>query len=187
MNRKFKCVCLAALASFVLQIIDFDDEPSSKLTTNPLNNFPSADQDTLIIGDGIEHTMWFMRVSDTHLSMYFDQTRKPDLMRLCTEVIDIVKPSLVLATGDLTDSRSRLPLGTHQNEQDWKMYRDVKPSSQWLLFEVYCSNDDTIEFCNKHGNRQHDQRKAKPKLNLVHSDLSFNQQFNSMGPLISRI
>ena len=109
----------------MFQVVDFEDEPSNALTANISNNFPSADQDTLIIGDGIKHTMWFMQVSDTHLSIYFDQTRKPDLMRLCTDVVDIIKPSLVLATGDLTDARSRGPLGSLQNEAEWKMYQEV--------------------------------------------------------------
>ena len=117
-------LCIVAFVSIIFQLVDLDNEQPNAITANLPNNYPSADQDTLIIGDGIEHTMWFMQVSDTHLSVYFDQTRKPDLMRLCTEVIDIVKPSLVLATGDLTDARSRI-LGSHQNEQEWKMYQDV--------------------------------------------------------------
>lgn len=67
----------------------------------------------------------FFQISDLHLSVHFDPTRKPDFYRFCTEVVDTIKPSVILATGDLTDARTRGPMGSKQYEEEWRMYADV--------------------------------------------------------------
>ncbi|RWS29515.1 hypothetical protein B4U80_11084, partial [Leptotrombidium deliense] len=68
-------------------------------------------------------------ISDIHLSKYFDPKRKPDFFKFCTEVVDAIKPSVVLATGDLTDSRTKDPLGSTQYEEEWISYADVLKTS----------------------------------------------------------
>ena len=61
--------------------------------------------------------------------MHFDLSRKDDLRSFCTEVIDIVRPKVVVASGDLTDSRSKDPLGSGQYEQEWIWYHEVLTST----------------------------------------------------------
>ena len=51
--------------------------------------------------------------------------RGTDLLRFCTEVIDIIKPKLVIHTGDITDSRTKQPMGSEQHEEEWIEYRDI--------------------------------------------------------------
>lgn len=116
-------LCLAAFISFVLQIVTFDEEPL--ITSNVTANYPPPDLDPVVLDDKLNHLMWFMQVSDTHLSIYFDPKRMPDLKRLCTEVVDVIKPSVVLATGDLTDARTPGPFGSEQHEREWQMYQEV--------------------------------------------------------------
>ena len=99
--------------------------------------------DLIRIDDKLRHTFWFIQVStqlipnsvlnsdiclqisDLHLSIHFDPKRGPDLEKFCTKHIDIIKPSVVLATGDLTDSRTRDPMGSTVFEKEWIMYWNV--------------------------------------------------------------
>ncbi|CAG2162684.1 unnamed protein product [Oppiella nova] len=62
------------------------------------------------------------QISDLHLSVHFGPKRAPDLEQFCKEYIDIMKPSVVLATGDLTDARTRDPMGSRVFEEEWLMY-----------------------------------------------------------------
>ncbi|RWS02814.1 transmembrane protein 62-like isoform X2 [Dinothrombium tinctorium] len=64
-------------------------------------------------------------ISDLHLSIYFDFNRKKDFHKFCTQVISIIKPSLVLASGDLTDAIMRSYFASDQIEKEWIWYREV--------------------------------------------------------------
>lgn len=71
-----------------------------------------------------------LQISDIHISLHFDPSRKDDLRKFCTEVVDIIRPKVVVASGDLTDSRSRDPLGSGQFEQEWIWYSEILNSTK---------------------------------------------------------
>lgn len=105
-----------------LRVVDVD----IKWSTKEVNE--SVIKNDLQIGDDTNHIFVFMQISDIHLSVVFDPTRGPDLYRFCTEVIDIVNPKVVLATGDLTDARAgmaRFAFGSYQVKEEWEMYHGV--------------------------------------------------------------
>lgn len=64
------------------------------------------------------------------MSVHFDPGRKTDLETFCNSVVDTVKPSVVIASGDLTDSRTLSPLGSDQIEQEWIWYHQVLNSTR---------------------------------------------------------
>ncbi|EAT47735.1 AAEL001191-PA [Aedes aegypti] len=79
----------------------------------------------LKLDDDPRHVMWFLQISDIHISLYKDPSRVPHLIEFCNRTVDIIRPSVVLASGDLTDAKTANFLGSKQHEQEWRWYRDV--------------------------------------------------------------
>lgn len=77
----------------------------------------------------ININFFFSQISDIHLSVYFDRGRKDDFIIFCNEVVDAIKPSVVIASGDLTDSRTKEPFGCDQFEEEWTWYWEALNSS----------------------------------------------------------
>ncbi|XP_044521032.1 transmembrane protein 62 isoform X2 [Gracilinanus agilis] len=76
-------------------------------------------------GDKNTGILWGLQISDLHISKYFDRGRVTDLEKFCSETVDIIRPVIVLVTGDLTDSLKRDHLGTMQHEAEWQAYQNV--------------------------------------------------------------
>ncbi|CAG2183394.1 unnamed protein product, partial [Oppiella nova] len=98
------------------------DEDTARHKRYSAHQSVSVDSDGVTIDDSLRHTFWFIQISDLHLSVHFGPKRAPDLEQFCREYIDIMKPSVVLATGDLTDARTRDPMGSRVFEEEWLMY-----------------------------------------------------------------
>ncbi|XP_066198327.1 transmembrane protein 62 isoform X2 [Saccopteryx leptura] len=89
-------------------------------------------------GPGPGNVFWGLQISDIHLSRFHDPGRAVDLEKFCSETIDIVQPALVLATGDLTDAKTKDLLGSRQQEVEWQTYygilkkTKVMEKTKWL-------------------------------------------------------
>ncbi|XP_071480961.1 transmembrane protein 62-like [Diadema antillarum] len=75
-------------------------------------------------GDGPDNLFWFVQISDIHLTSVpnvMKATRARDFKIFCTDYLKIIQPTLVLATGDLTDGAPN----SSENIEDWLMYHKV--------------------------------------------------------------
>ncbi|ETN59868.1 transmembrane protein 62 [Anopheles darlingi] len=113
-------IFVANLAS----LIGMDKQLSSRLEA-ALNEGHNQEHRQLRLDDGPGHLMWFLQISDIHISKYLDPTRVPHLVEFCNRTVDIIRPSVVLASGDLTDAKTSNFLGSQQHEQEWRWYFEV--------------------------------------------------------------
>lgn len=70
------------------------------------------------------------QISDIHISIFHDPARVTDLRIFLTQTVDAIKPSVVLASGDLTDARDKDSIGSRQYEQEWRIYHDLVKSTR---------------------------------------------------------
>lgn len=89
------------------------------IDTDQLNYKQLRQQWTL--KDDPKNLFWFLQISDLHLSKFKDPSRVTDFKKFCTETVEVVKPKVILASGDLTDAKGKI-YGSQQYAEEWKAY-----------------------------------------------------------------
>ncbi|XP_043665127.1 transmembrane protein 62-like isoform X1 [Vespula pensylvanica] len=77
------------------------------------------------IRESPDHLIWFIQITDIHISIFQDPGRIIELQEFCNVTVKSIMPSVVLASGDLTDAKSKDKMGSNQILQEWKYYRSI--------------------------------------------------------------
>ena len=109
-------VFMLCFGVFTIIYVALPRNPSIELRSNDLSIVPS---------DKLENIFWFVQLSDIHVSAHHDPNIVSDLKDFVYSIITIINPSLVLATGDLVDAKSRDGFSTNQNTEEWKKYYSI--------------------------------------------------------------
>lgn len=115
-------ILVANLANIV--IIDNDIDDKLKKSTN------NHETSELHLNNGSDHIMWFVQISDLHISKFSDESRITQLYEFVNQTLDIIKPTVVLASGDLTDGKEENLLGSRQHLDEWKIYKNILSSNK---------------------------------------------------------
>ncbi|CAH0702326.1 unnamed protein product [Spodoptera exigua] len=81
------------------------------------------------ITDTTEKIIWFLQISDIHISIFRDPGRISQFQQFCDNTVKKINPAIVLATGDLTDAKAKDNLGSSQVKTEWIYYHNIVQES----------------------------------------------------------
>ncbi|XP_065212038.1 transmembrane protein 62-like [Planococcus citri] len=81
------------------------------------------------IGAECKNIQWMVQVTDLHFSDFHDPTRKSEFEEFCSITLDVIRPRVVLATGDITDAVLPKFADSTQIENEWKAYKEILDKS----------------------------------------------------------
>ncbi|KAF0496447.1 Metallo-dependent phosphatase [Gigaspora margarita] len=85
--------------------------------------------DNLTIGDRRENILYFMQVSDLHISKYYKPGGASHFLYFLSTALPVVSPSFVLVTGDLTDGKEQYYGRSNQIIDEWLTYQTALQES----------------------------------------------------------
>ncbi|KAK3863323.1 hypothetical protein Pcinc_030893 [Petrolisthes cinctipes] len=126
----------ASLVGQVVRVLSVDvtDSPPTDQTTSYHNTTTSLDA---TLGTEDNNLMWFMQISDLHLSVFHDPSRATEFRKFASITTATIRPAVVLASGDLTDAKKVDMLGSQQYIEEWATYSDVLRNSGVLNLTVW--------------------------------------------------
>ncbi|KAJ8927168.1 hypothetical protein NQ314_020444 [Rhamnusium bicolor] len=115
---------IGILVSMILFSIFFTNVVNL-LSTDALTPEKFTKDNYIKITDTAQNLIWFLQISDLHISIFRDPLRITEFKEFCHYTVDAIKPRVVLASGDLTDAKTKDAIGSEQFRDEWKYYRDI--------------------------------------------------------------
>ena len=84
-----------------------------------------------------EEPFIFLQITDLHISKYKFLDIKDDLQEFFTTTLDTIKPTVVLASGDLTDAKDSDGVGSGQILEEWQTYQNLLRKNNVLRKTIY--------------------------------------------------
>ncbi|KAK5643324.1 hypothetical protein RI129_007169 [Pyrocoelia pectoralis] len=109
----------------------------------------------LSMADKSDHLMWFLQISDIHISAFNDPSRITDFKDFCENALKVFKPSVVIASGDLTDGKAANKLTSQEIQKEWVEYQNILSSlnitqhTTWLDIKGNHDNFNLIDLKSK--------------------------------------
>ncbi|XP_021929537.1 transmembrane protein 62-like isoform X2 [Zootermopsis nevadensis] len=119
---------LSVFVANISNLISVMEKNPSRRMEDTETNVDQSEATKLTLGNSPEHLMWFIQISDIHISIFHDETRVTELKEFCDLTLNAVKPTVVLASGDLTDAKSEDNMGSRQYVQEWELYKEFLES-----------------------------------------------------------
>ncbi|XP_011175692.1 transmembrane protein 62 [Solenopsis invicta] len=107
------------------------------------------------IGNSYSHLIWFLQITDLHISIFRDPSRLSQFKEFCNVTVNAIQPKVVLASGDLTDAIAKNRISSKQEYWEWQNYRNVLDQTNvskkvlWLDVRGNHDNFDIIHFNSK--------------------------------------
>lgn len=128
-------IAIVIVSIFVANVANLINIDRNNLTKNAVPNEPAAHRSATVaehrhrfaapMGRRGAHLMWFLQISDLHISIFGDPTRISQLREFVDVTLTAIRPSVVLASGDLTDAKDSDHLGSRQYRAEWQIYDDI--------------------------------------------------------------
>ncbi|KAB0799720.1 hypothetical protein PPYR_07600 [Photinus pyralis] len=130
----------------------------SILNVFPQQFEPKPQTEKLFMTNKSDHLIWFLQISDIHISAFKDPSRLTEFREFCENAINVFKPSLVIASGDITDGRNSDGFTTQQIEKEWSNYQNVLTGlnvSQHMVWLDIRGNHDTFNVLDLKSNQNY--------------------------------
>jgi len=75
--------------------------------------------------DHFSGLLWFVHLTDLHISKFWSPERVEDLEQFCLFMRDGIKPAVAVVTGDLTDAKTADRVGSTQYQEEWETYKSL--------------------------------------------------------------
>ncbi|ELT94129.1 hypothetical protein CAPTEDRAFT_182321 [Capitella teleta] len=88
-------------------------------------------------GDKANNIHWFIQISDIHISRFHYKDVGPDLQNFLESNVKIIKPPIIIVTGDLTDAKGIEKESSMQYKDEWDTYSRILKQSNILNRTVW--------------------------------------------------
>ncbi|XP_018647384.1 helicase, putative [Schistosoma mansoni] len=82
-----------------------------------------------VIDGGAHNVFWFVHITDLHFSEFGSKDRQMNFFEFCSTYIPVIRPEIVIASGDITDGKGKTFSSSSQNPEEWRDYLSLLEQS----------------------------------------------------------